>query len=84
MPPALVASAAGYTGGLASPSMPSEQGLAGTPSVGIDATAASQPLDLNAYVERSLTSDEPWTWQLLPAGLMYKSYLAGNREPRIG
>ena len=27
---------------------------------------------------------EPWTWQTLPDGLLYKSYLAGNREPRLG
>ncbi|MCA9103155.1 MAG: DUF1207 domain-containing protein [Planctomycetales bacterium] len=26
----------------------------------------------------------PWTWQLLPDGLMYRSYLAGVREPRFG
>jgi hypothetical protein len=25
----------------------------------------------------------PWTWQILPEGLIYKSYLAGGREPRI-
>jgi len=25
-----------------------------------------------------------WTWQLLPDGLMYKSYLAGGKEPRLG
>ena len=27
---------------------------------------------------------EPYSWQLLPDGLMYPSYLAGEREPRIG
>ncbi|MBI3462673.1 MAG: DUF1207 domain-containing protein [Planctomycetes bacterium] len=27
---------------------------------------------------------EAWTWQLLPDGLIYRSYLAGVREPRIG
>jgi len=26
----------------------------------------------------------PWTWQVLPDGLMYKNYLAGNEEARIG
>ncbi len=30
------------------------------------------------------TSPESYTWQLLPDGLMYPSYLAGEREPRIG
>jgi hypothetical protein len=48
-----------------------------------NAMTSSQPLDVNAYVERSLASDEPWTWQILPTGLMYKSYLAGGREPRF-
>lgn len=35
-------------------------------------------------VERAMTTDEPWSWQLLPTGLMYRSYLAGNKEPRLG
>lgn len=26
---------------------------------------------------------EPYSWQLLPEGLMYKSYLAGEKEPRF-
>jgi hypothetical protein len=31
-----------------------------------------------------VATNEPWVWQLLPTGLMYRSYLAGNKEPRIG
>ena len=27
---------------------------------------------------------EPWRWQILPSGLIYRSYLAGAKEPRIG
>jgi hypothetical protein len=27
---------------------------------------------------------EPWTWQVLPEGLLYRSYLAGPKEPRLG
>jgi len=27
--------------------------------------------------------DEPWFWQLTPDGLIYRSYLAGMREPRL-
>ncbi|MCR4412559.1 MAG: DUF1207 domain-containing protein [Thermoguttaceae bacterium] len=27
---------------------------------------------------------DDWTWQLLPAGILYKSYLASGREARIG
>jgi hypothetical protein len=29
------------------------------------------------------TSLAPWTWQVLPEGLMYKSYLAGPKESRL-
>src|SRR5262249_43910589 len=29
-------------------------------------------------------SSEPWSWQLLPTGLIWHSLLAGPREPRIG
>ncbi len=29
-------------------------------------------------------SSEPWRWQVLPNGLIYRSYLAGVREPRLG
>jgi len=28
-------------------------------------------------------SDEAWTWQMLPTGLMYRPYLAGIKEPRL-
>jgi hypothetical protein len=28
--------------------------------------------------------DESWTWQVLPGSILYKSYLASNREPRFG
>jgi len=28
-------------------------------------------------------ADDPWTWQLLPTGVIYHSYLAGMREPRM-
>ena len=45
--------------------------------------AAAQAMETNAYVDRGLICQEPWTWQVVPAGLMYRSYLAGNREPRI-
>lgn len=27
--------------------------------------------------------DEEWTWSVMPGGLMYKSYIAGEREPRL-
>ncbi|MEN6406221.1 MAG: DUF1207 domain-containing protein [Thermoguttaceae bacterium] len=46
--------------------------------------ANHRPLDINGYVERNLGGDEPWSWQILPTGLMYKSYLADTREARMG
>jgi hypothetical protein len=27
--------------------------------------------------------EEPWSWQVLPAGVIYRSYLAGVKEPRF-
>ena len=56
----------------------------GAPNNNSNGLGNARPLDTNAMVERTLTSDESWSWQLLPTGLMYKSYLAGGREPRIG
>jgi hypothetical protein len=55
-----------------------------TPYGSPDAMTAALPLETNGNVERWLVNDEPWTWQVLPTGLMYKSYLAGGREPRFG
>jgi hypothetical protein len=34
--------------------------------------------------EQSLVDEDNMEWQILPTGLMYRSYLAGNREPRMG
>ena len=33
--------------------------------------------------DTTLATSEPWTWQLMPEGLIYRSYLAGVKEPRI-
>jgi hypothetical protein len=33
--------------------------------------------------EQPLYFEEAWSWQLIPDGLLYKSYLAGTREPRF-
>ena len=55
-----------------------------TPYGSPDAMTAARPLEPGSNVERWLVDDEPWTWQVLPTGLMYKSYLAGGREPRFG
>ena len=44
----------------------------------------AQPGDGDSHLESILGGNEPWSWQILPSGLMYKSYLAGDREPRLG
>ncbi len=49
-----------------------------------DPLDGTMPMEAGSLVERSLRSNEPWTWQMLPTGLMYRSYLAGLREPRLG
>jgi hypothetical protein len=38
----------------------------------------------NLPVPQSAAWAPPWTWQALPDGLMYKNYLAGNEEGRLG
>ena len=48
-----------------------------------EAMAAAHSFEPERYIERTM-GNEPWIWQLLPNGLMYPSYLAGNREPRFG
>jgi len=53
------------------------------PSTESPVSAAGQPWDTGTFVERSLIGEEPWSWQLLPTGFMYKPYLAGNREARF-
>ena len=54
-----------------------------TPYGSPDAMSASLAVS-DSQAERLLGSDEPMQWQLAPTGLMYKSYLAGDREPRMG
>jgi hypothetical protein len=92
-PPSLVASAAGVPGGSPGPSLTRDPGPLGVPNnpgpvygpyASPNATAASQPLDPNSFEERNLTGDELWSWQMLPTGLMYRSYLAGIHEARLG
>jgi hypothetical protein len=89
----LVASAAGGVGGNLGPSLtappgtlntPNNSGPIYTPYGSPDAMAAARSADPNSYEERTLTGDEQWSWQVMPTGLMYKSYLAGNHEARLG
>lgn len=43
-----------------------------------------QPAPTPAYVPSAATPKcEPWRWQMLPTGLIYRSYLAGAKEPRF-
>lgn len=42
-----------------------------------------QLVNSNVGAEPPVSYEDCWTWQILPAGLMYKSYLAGGREPRF-
>ncbi len=89
--PPLPAMAPSIPGGLSpsAPGMPGDLGPAAAPPAAFDAAADPNPfgsgpnLDNGPYMERSLGNDESLSWQLLPAGLMYRSYLAGDREPRI-
>jgi hypothetical protein len=34
-------------------------------------------------LSRPLVEEEPWTWQVLPEGIIYHSYLADTKEPRF-
>lgn len=46
---------------------------------------AEQPyFDLESYLGSSAVDSGPWHWQVMPNDLIYKSYLAGMKEPRSG
>ena len=44
---------------------------------------AGYPSDLYPMYQQQ-PMPEPWTWQALPDGIIYESYVAGHKEPRIG
>ncbi len=69
-------------GGMPSSVLPNDPPVVGSPYGRLDASLSPQPLDVNSYLERTM-SDEFWTWQILPSGLMYKSDIANQREPRF-
>ena len=82
--PGITTSASGEVGRAEPSTIPGELGLSDTLHDDSPVSPPTyQPLDTDVYLERALGSGECWTWQVLPAGLMYKSYLAGGREPRI-
>lgn len=59
-----------------------EDGLLVEPSVPGVADVSSEPLVVRD--EDELFDSGPWDWQVLPSGLIYRSYLAGVKESRIG
>lgn len=48
------------------------------------AFSSSTPDGVNLSFSPNWSENDLWTWQLLPAGLMYRSYLAGMKESRFG
>jgi hypothetical protein len=58
--------------------------LVGEPSSLVEASQGIEPLpgELPSAVPHS-QNQRPWGFQLLPEGLLYRSYLAGTKEPRI-
>ena len=70
--------------------MPASSASAGS---SLSSLSGGEPIDLevpgstdrNQLVEVIADPDfDYWAWQVAPNGLMYRSYLAGGREPRIG
>lgn len=56
------------------------------PAGGLAQGAPEPYMDLDTYLgQNSFPEDGPafWTWQLLPDGLIYRSYLAGVKESRL-
>lgn len=55
------------------------------PTPSYDAYFSDQQTVMHAWPQQQSWSNygEPWTWQLMPNGLVYRSYLAGPKESRI-
>lgn len=47
------------------------------------AVSSAQDADSDLNLAGDGSSSDAWRWQLLPEGLIYRSYLAGPREPRF-
>ncbi|MFO0903132.1 MAG: DUF1207 domain-containing protein [Pirellulales bacterium] len=80
-PPAgLVPPRAGGPGGPATSELLTNDGY--TPGL---AEPRNTYLDFDAYPSdpTALYGREEWTWQVMPSSLIYKSYLAGVKEPRF-
>jgi hypothetical protein len=56
------------------------------PAEPLDFTVVPQPVPQGELTFGAPLPDQfgqPWSWQLLPEGLIYRSYLAGVHEPRL-
>ncbi len=80
--PNLMASVPNRVGGIATSPVPDALTASDYSDLGM--TVYDRPVDTDTAVDRVFNSDGVWTWQILPTGLMYPSYLAGPREPRLG
>lgn len=49
----------------------------------VDGSHGVPPAELLHSVGPPARADDDWTWQVMPMGLMYDSYLAGAKEPRF-
>ena len=64
-----------------SPRIRSHRSKSPAPSIAPPAGAIALP---NPQVPQAAVWTAPWTWQVLPDGLMFKNYLASNEEGRLG
>jgi hypothetical protein len=71
------------TGSVWTPSMTGTFGASPTPYNRPDPSADPHPFAGYLNVERPLANGEPWIWQFVPAGLMYKPDLASGTECRL-
>ena len=58
-------------------------GQFGDVAVQADDPPAGVPYPGAPFASEPVLYSDPYQWQLLPDGLLYKSYLAGGREPRF-
>ena len=48
-----------------------------------DSLIGGSPVFSGERFSSEVGGEDAWSWQLLPEGLMYASYLAGDKEPRL-
>ena len=68
---------------------PAAPGTFSQPTEPVTRTPFSSPLSGVSYVPaphgsfEGASFEQPWSWQVLPEGVIYRSYLAGAKEPRF-